>query len=50
MKEDLGGDAYWKETLKLLRNVLILWGVKTRMQAALEAGRWGYGKSSSNTC
>ncbi len=25
MKEDLSSHAYWKETLKLLRNVLILW-------------------------
>jgi putative solute:sodium symporter small subunit len=25
MKEDLSSQAYWKETLKLLRNVLILW-------------------------
>ena len=25
MKEDLSSGAYWKETLKLLRNVLILW-------------------------
>lgn len=25
MKEDLSSQAYWKETIKLLRNVLILW-------------------------
>ncbi len=25
MKEDLSSHAYWKETLKLLRNVLFLW-------------------------
>jgi len=25
MKEDVSSQAYWKETLKLLRNVLILW-------------------------
>lgn len=28
-------------------SILRGFGVKTRMQAALEAGRWGYGKSSS---
>lgn len=27
MKEDLSSQAYWKETIKLLRNVLILWFV-----------------------
>lgn len=27
MKQDLSSQAYWKETLKLLRNVLILWFV-----------------------
>lgn len=39
------------ETVKNhITSILRGFGVKTRMQAALEAGRWGYGKSSSNTC
>lgn len=25
MKEDLGSHAYWNATLRILRNVLILW-------------------------
>ena len=36
------------ETIKNhISSILRTFGVKTRMQAALEAGRWGYGRSTS---
>ena len=36
------------ETIKNhITSILRIFGVKTRMQAALEAGRWGYGRSGS---
>ncbi len=36
------------ETIKNhISSILRAFGVKTRMQAALEAGRWGYGRSTS---
>lgn len=39
------------ETIKShVTSILRGFGVKTRMQAALEAGRWGYGRSSTPMC